>query len=80
MGLFRNNRILIQDKQAMANMGTSSREECYFVEKEEFGRGCCCTGKSFGENQEFRVMMVLIGRVAGVVDFLQEIQYVHPSL
>lgn len=62
-------------------MGMSSnREEYYFVEKkEEVGR-CCFTGKSFGENQEFREMMDLIGWIAGVVDFLQERQYVRLSL
>lgn len=47
--------------------------------KEEVGRDCA-TGRSFGENQEFGEMMVLIGSIAGVVDFLQERQYVHLSL
>lgn len=31
------------------------REECYFMEKEEAGRGCF-EGKATGENQGFRVM------------------------
>lgn len=47
--------------------------------EEEVGRDCP-TGRSFGENHELGEMMVLIGSVAGVVDFLQERQYVHLSL
>ena len=55
----------------------SKGEECCFIQKKEQEGGSregCFQGKSVAGKREFRVRRVLVGRVAGVADFLQELQ------